>query len=38
MREKGRRKEKCIVLAQFDEKGPVEVLITRVEDCDVACH
>ncbi len=33
-----RRKEKYIVLAQFDEKGPVEVLVTRAEDRDVACH
>lgn len=38
MRKKRRRKEKCIVLAQFNEKDPVEVLITRVEDRDVACH
>ncbi len=38
MRKKGIRNEKCIVLAQFDEKGSVEVLITNTEDRDVACH
>ncbi len=38
MRKKGRRKEKCIVLAQFNEEDPVEVLITRAKDRDVACH
>ena len=38
MRKKGKRKEKCIVLAQFNEKDPVEVLVTKAEDRDVACH
>ena len=35
---KKRRKEKYIVLAQLDEKSPVEVLITQADNCDVACH
>ena len=38
MIKKGKGKSKFIVLAQLDEKSPIEILTTKAENRDVAHH